>query len=295
MQLREPSNCPTCAPDLPASREVLEQGDYRLVACERCGLVRLTPLLDTEGMAAIVEKSDYHYGGEIDWGRTYDWEELSRTSALRNAMADHERLKALVRRMAKPVTGPLRVHDIGCSEGFSLALGRREGWACSGNDLSPLRRDFGRRNLGVELTLGAFGEVDTGPLDVVVMRHVLEHLRDPVQELSLVRERLVPRGLLVVEVPNFAAPSLRFKVWRQRRGLRRRGLGFLGVPEHQWQFTARTLGALLGRAGLDVVSAGTASRYLNHGVVVRALVTQTAHRLGLGSHLVMVARKAGRP
>jgi SAM-dependent methyltransferase len=175
--------------------------------------------------------------------------------------------------------------------GILPRVGKREGWICSGNDLSPLRREFGRRNLGVDFALAPFSALPSEPLEVVVMRHVLEHLRDPLVEISSARDRLVDGGLLVVEAPNYAAPSLRLKTWRQRIGLRRGSLRFLGVPEHQWQFTARTLGLLLKKAGLRVVSVGTASRQANHSAPVRALLRQTLHRLRLGSYLVMVARK----
>ncbi len=242
-------------------------------------------------MADIIEEGHYHYGGEIDWTRRYSWEELLHTTAVRNAVADHQRLKGLVGRLALPRTTPLRIHDVGCSEGFSLALGQKEGWICTGNDLSPLRHEFGRRNLGVDFALATFGDAPARPLDVVVMRHVLEHLLDPLGEISVAHDRLVEGGLLVIEVPNYAAPSLRLKVWRQRTGLRRGSLGFLGVPEHQWQFTARTLSRLLAKGDFEVLSLGTASRAENHSPPVRILLRQTVHRLRLGSHLVAVARK----
>jgi SAM-dependent methyltransferase len=270
---------------------VLAQAAHRLLACARCGLVRLSPLLDPQAMASIVEQEDYHYGGEIDWGRTYSWDELLQTTALRNALADHAQLKSLLERLLPARANPLRVHDIGCSEGFSLALGKREGWVCSGNDLSPIRREFGRRNLGVNFPLATFSQTRNEPLDVVVMRHVLEHLPDPLAELTLVRERLVEGGLLVIVAPNYAAPSLRLKTWRQQVGLRRGSLAFLGVPEHQWQFTARTLGRLLAKCGFAVVSAETTSRQQNHSAPVRAVLRETVHRLRLGSYFLLAARK----
>jgi len=286
-----PSLCPICAPLRPESRDLLSEGAQAIVACTRCGLVRLSPPLDAHGVTAIVEEGHYHYGGEIDWASDYTWAELLRTSAVRNAIADHRRLLAALSRWGGGYTEMPRVYDIGCSEGFSLALGQKEGWKCSGNDLSPVRRAFGRRNLGVDFTLGTFSEVPAQPLDVVVMRHVLEHLRTPESELALVHSRLVPGGLLLVEVPNFGAPSLRFKTWRQRVGLRRGSLAFLGVPEHQWQFTARTLRLLLVKAGFEVLEVATTSRHLNHTAPTRIFLRATVHRLRLGSYLTVVARK----
>lgn len=293
LEAAHPSRCPLCAPATPEAETLLSEGDYRLVCCEGCGLTRLTPSIPDPDLAAILSQETYNGYGELDWRKSYPRPALEATRAFRNARANHARLADLARRFGpKPAAAGLRVHDIGCSEGFSLLLGREAGFVMSGNDLSPLRRDFARRELGVEIALGRF-EALGPPLEVVALRHVLEHLTDPLAELGAIHRRLVEGGLLVVEVPNFGAPSLRLKTWRQAAGLRRGSLGFLGVPEHQWQFTAGTLARLLSKAGFEVAHAGTSSRATNHWAPVRALLQGTLHRVGWGSYLSLAARRRG--
>jgi SAM-dependent methyltransferase len=289
--MAEDSTCPLCAPERPPAHTLLEGDGHRLLRCDGCGLIRLGQLLAPDGVDAIVQEPNYHYGGEIDWKADLTEEALASTLAYRNAQASHRRLQAAIARFAPSRERPLRVHDIGCSEGFSLLFGRRAGWDCSGNDLSALRRDFGRRNLKVDFPLGTFGELPATEYDVIALRHVLEHLPEPLKELQLVHERLGVGGLLIVEVPNFAAPSLRLKTFRQRVGLRRGSLGFLGVPEHQWQFTAGTLGRILERGGFAVRSMGTTSRATNHGVVATWFLTATVHAARWGSYLFAVAER----
>jgi SAM-dependent methyltransferase len=284
------TSCPLCGPGA-AAREVLARDPWALVSCGGCGLVRMREHFSPEAIAAYVSEETY-YGEELDWRGTYTPAELEGTGRYRNHLANHRRLVDLLAAAGLDTKSALRVHEIGCSEGFALFFGRREGWRFTGNDLSELRREFGRRCLGVDFPLGLFRDVDPGdlPLDAVVLRHVLEHLPDPLGELALVRSRLRPGGFLVVEVPNTAAPELRVKILRQRLGLRKKDLSFLGIPEHIWQFTSGTLGRLLARAGFTPVVERTSSTFSNHGPFVRWLKASTVHRARLGTHLVVAAR-----
>lgn len=70
--------------------------------------------------------------------------------------------------------------------------------------------------------------------DLVVLCHVLEHLPQPVQALSTVRNRLGERGLLYVEVPNYYGhPSVEFA--------------------HNFCFTPLSLRNTLGAAGFRIL------------------------------------------
>jgi len=297
---RRPSRCPVCAPAVPPGEEVVAHGTQRVVRCSGCGLVRLAEFPAPEAVRENVS-GNYGYHGEIDFTRPWTLAEATRTVAFANEEASHARLERLLSRAGLDLASRLRVHDVGCSCGFSLYLGRRRGWEMTGNDLSELRRDFGQRVLGVDVFVGYFSDypAPAASLDAVLLRHVLEHLPDPLGELTLVRERLSEGGVLVVEVPNFAAPTLKLQLLRQRLGMRRRGLEFIGVyepvAEHLWQFTSRTLAALLGKAGFEVRAVETASAHSNHSAAVRALLRHSMHRARLGNYLVVAARRARRP
>jgi 2-polyprenyl-3-methyl-5-hydroxy-6-metoxy-1,4-benzoquinol methylase len=289
------SSCPLCAPERPEAALVVEGGNHRYLRC-RCGLVRLEQFPSADEMGALIQNEAYGYGGRLDWNRTYAPEELARLQPYVNAEAAHQRLTKLLARAGIDPTRSLRLHDIGCSEGFTQYFAQRAGWRPSGNDFSQTRREFGRRNLNVDFSLGQFSEIalDDLPLDVIVLRHVLEHLPDPLGELALMRKRLRPGGALLVEVPNFAAPTIAFKVFRQRRGLRKGGLGFIGAPEHLWQFTRDTLSRMLERAGFDIRVTTTTATATNHAAPVRILLEQTMHRSRLGPHLCVLAVRSDR-
>jgi SAM-dependent methyltransferase len=88
------------------------------------------------------------------------------------------------------------------------------------------------------------------PWDLIVLSHVLEHLREPADTLERIRSRLVPSGMLYVEVPNIT-----------REGLRT-------YPDHFWAprydephtmfFSQEILERVLERAGFAKVFCSTA-------------------------------------
>src|SRR4051794_19640942 len=78
-----------------------------------------------------------------------------------------------------------------------------------------------------------------GPYGLVVLSHVLEHVPDPGALLRAIRERLLPQGLLLIEVPN---EDDRFKESNE---------------PHLCFFAAATLARLVERCGFRVVRQNT--------------------------------------
>ena len=88
------------------------------------------------------------------------------------------------------------VIEVGCGKGFFLQKLRAAGYKVTGldptyegNDDSVIRQFY-----GPELGLLADG---------IILRHVLEHIQDPVAFLSLIRDSNGGRGTIYIEVPCF--------------------------------------------------------------------------------------------
>src|SRR5262249_3091102 len=100
---------------------------------------------------------------------------------------------------------------------------------------------------GLDVVTGEFTPDGDG-FDVVVMRHVLEHTRDPQAQLEAARQRLVPGGALILAVPNAS-------------GLASRVLGqywsWYIPPAHIWYFTRPSLRRLLERTQLQPIAVAT--------------------------------------
>ncbi|MFT3925727.1 MAG: class I SAM-dependent methyltransferase [Myxococcales bacterium] len=133
---------------------------------------------------------------------------------------------------------------------------------CGGGDLSSELRELGHTVVGVEVDAAAAsrrcaGEVEIlegtaeelpaalrgRRFDCVILRHVLEHCREPARALANAFALLEPRGIMLCEVPNNAA-----------LGLRNVGCAWamFDMPRHLHFFTRQSLMRVSEQAGFRV-------------------------------------------
>lgn len=147
----------------------------------------------------------------------------------------------LIARYKKPAPG-MRLLEIGCAEGFFLERLNRDAngkaklfavepsarYAANARELLP----------GAEIyeTVLEKAPLEPASFDLITIRHVLEHIQDPLDGLRRLRAALKPDGALHVEVPDCEEllPTIS---------------PFFG-PEHLTYFTRETLGRAFAAAGL---------------------------------------------
>lgn len=242
-----------------------------ILRCTRCDLAFSTP---------YVAESDVHLLYDPTANDT-NFERVG--TGIMDRLKDWSGARDL-RRMAPSVVH--RVLDFGTGNGrFALLAGRVfPGAQVDGIDYQPetppaLRGSAVRYQTVPEWMPG-------GPsYDLIVLRHVLEHTHDPVGLLTALRDRLTPTGQVYVEVPNLDS-------WWVR-GLGRR-VNTWFVPFHLWQFSRRSLRAMIDAAGLratlgtaEMPLAGTAIAMLAHRP--KSLVFQLA---GIALHPVQLLLSA---
>jgi SAM-dependent methyltransferase len=207
---------------------------FSIVTCPVCGVGRTLPV--------PADLGPYYYG--TDLAATMH-REPSRIFGRAQAI--------LLRREVRRVTGrsdPGTVLDIGCGAGmFTLAL-RRAGprvvaidtgptppAALAGVPDVPYRRiDFDR---------GTIESLDADGPYTVVLRHVLEHVRDPAAFLARLRDGGGRRFYVVVPDAGSRECRLLGAAWY-----------LWDPPRHLWHFTAAALATLCRRVGLTVVATG---------------------------------------
>jgi methionine biosynthesis protein MetW len=164
--------------------------------------------------------------------------------------------------MAGMIPAGSRFLDVGCGEG---TLGEALSRACRA-EFVGIEPDAARaaraRARGLNVVVNYFGPQlvrEIGPVDVVVLADVLEHLPDPQSMLLVCREALKPRGSVIVSVPNVAHWSVRAGLLQGR--FRYQTTGIMDATHLRW-FTAESAKSLLASAGFGVVeyraSAGVA-------------------------------------
>ena len=160
-------------------------------------------------------------------------------------------LEPLARREARRVVTAVpaggELLDVGCGTGKFMSRLRRSGWTGPMRGLEPDTRSAERAKelVGVPVTVGGVEALphESSGLTAVVMRHVIEHVPQPLETLRDVRSLLAPDGVLYLGTPDARALSARVfgKYWR----------GY-DPPRHFFAFTAEGTRALLGRAGFAI-------------------------------------------
>ena len=212
------------------------QNEFQIVACENCGLMRLSPIPPPEELPRYYP-SNYWYApdGSVAAGLEENYRRL--------VLRDHVRF--VTRALAEAGdSGPLL--DVGCGGGLFPRMIRERGFPAVGLDSSPEAAAVAWHTNGVPVLCGDLAQAPLARASfrAVTMFHVLEHLYDPRAYLEAARDLLAPGGRLIVQVPNAACWQFRLL------GPRWNGVD---APRHLTDFRARDLETLLASAGFEVV------------------------------------------
>jgi SAM-dependent methyltransferase len=146
--------------------------------------------------------------------------------------------------------------------GVFVEVAQGRGWDAWGLEPSRWAVQEGRRR-GLNMIQGTLrdAELDSGSFDAVTMWDVIEHLLDPLADLSEAARLLKPGGVLCVHTIDIDSPFARLmgKRWPWL------------VEMHNFFFSPKTLGAMVEKAGLQVESWQVQGRYLHLGYLLSRL------------------------
>jgi SAM-dependent methyltransferase len=172
------------------------------------------------------------------------------------------------------------VLDYGCGVGNFMEVARERGWTIDGVEFDDTGRATARgKGFDVRKSIGEFG---LESIDFIYMNDVIEHLRDPVADLTAMRERLRHGGSVFVCTMNMKglAPRVRRGKW-----------GVVTNPTHLWFYDEASLRATLQRSGFDHLEVQRWPVTFDHHGHVRRLAQRALQATGLDGSLRMLAAR----
>ena len=163
--------------------------------------------------------------------------------AARLLRLDPERLRHAAAYLDDKPVG--RLLDVGCGSGEFAAQRKRDGWLVHGTEFDPVAAQHARDTRGIEVDLGDICDIGyaADSFDAITVRHVVEHVREPVRFVAECWRILKPGGCMVFVTPN---PD---SLGHRHFGPRWRGLE---QPRHLFLFGTAAMKELFRQAGVPV-------------------------------------------
>ncbi|HVT65882.1 MAG TPA: class I SAM-dependent methyltransferase [Mycobacteriales bacterium] len=218
---------------------------FAVVKCDTCGLGRLDPCPDVSELDTIYPPAYYSYN--MVSGRGTDGEIGLKEKVSQRYAASV--LETALERAAVTAGDKVKLLDVGCGDGRILDYYRAarpdlETWGLDINgDALAIAAKAGHKTVQ-----GAFEkdvELPKGYFDVVIARHVIEHVEDPVVFARNAAALLRPGGVFLAACPDFgSADAKRFRGhW-----------GGNHFPRHWWFFDGDAMRKVAEHVGLECVA-----------------------------------------
>jgi 2-polyprenyl-3-methyl-5-hydroxy-6-metoxy-1,4-benzoquinol methylase len=279
----EAADCPLCG-SVPAARvlsgrDLLHDlpGEYTVVECSGCGLLRTNPRPTPETIG-------YYY--PLDYGPYLGTVVGSQAeSGLVAKLVTLGKQIMQTKVVAIPVMAPGRLLEIGCASGSYLHAMAAQGWQVEGIEFSP-EAAASARKLGYRVDAGAVETIERedAEFDLIAGWMVLEHLHQPLTVLRKLRQWVKPQGKLAISVPNAGSIERRLfgASWYA-----------LQLPNHLYHYDPASIRKLMAAAGWRVTK-------IHHHRTLANLVASVGYCMRdkgqkrLGETLIDFPEKGGR-
>jgi len=180
---------------------------------------------------------------------------------------------------------PGNILDIGCGVGLFLYLAKKRGWEASGIEISKFASNFAKNKLKLNVINSDNLDIFQDKFfDVIVVNHVLEHIKNPLVILKQIKKKLKINGILFIGVPNIEGlfPRVQKEDWPSLQPL-----------AHIYQFTPKTLKLLLQKIGFEPIRIMSINRKFKYKSKILNLILNKSiklflEKLKLGEAIVII-------
>lgn len=236
---RKARACPACGEDKPHLL-FRSYDDYPFSECTACGTWYVALRVDHE----LFER----YFQLCPEAQRFSDYMLSQSEICSVEKSDEDRFKRYYAELRQLAPNAVSTIDIGCGVGNSLDAAAAFKFDAIGVEINANARAAaaakGRR------VVAKLSDAPEQSFDVITLWESLEHIDTTDEVMAFVGERLAKDGVLAITVPNLNSPSI--------RGLGADSMhvhGGTAFAGHINLFTQRSLATLLGRHGLEIVTA----------------------------------------
>ena len=236
-----PARCPVCASE--STRFLFERNSIPIHRCVYCGLEFQFPQPNNDELRAIYS-SAYFLGSK-------DAASLANRRMLKRATA-----RLYLDQMSRHIPARGRLLEIGCGHGEFLIEAQDRGFQVEGLEYSDHAANEANAQLGRSAVRVGSPEMDwssAATYDLVAAFDVIEHLRNPVQAVEILRSALKLHGCLAIVTPSLDSWSrgLLGRYWMEYKA------------EHLIYFSRKSLHRMLDEVGFSDIRFAPNYKILN--------------------------------
>ena len=100
-----------------------------------------------------------------------------------------------------------KILDIGCGYGWLLSVLNKNKWKRYGVEINYDCHKIAKKNM--DFIFDDINKVKNNTFDVVTLIHVIEHIKNPIKFLQIIKKKLRKNGVLIIETPDFDSAMAR--------------------------------------------------------------------------------------
>ncbi len=134
--------------------------------------------------------------------------------------------------------------DIGCGTGDFLKTAQNNNWTVTGIEPNEQARTIAnQKTKNAVFNTEKLKSLNENSFDVITLWHVLEHLPNLEEHVTLFKKLLKPNGTLIIAVPNYKSYDAQHygEFWAA-----------YDVPRHLWHFNKGSISKLMAKVSLNV-------------------------------------------